>query len=104
MIVSVSSIDDLIRNATQILSHSQTFELPIFKTNPAKKNIRGRLRAQLAPDRKTILFFGGTARRRSMELEVDTDDVDTLAEIRFMIRQLLIMDGWKTAGGTSRSV
>ena len=89
--------------ATQLMNHSLEFEIAIFRKSE-QRNVKGHLVAQLSPDRDKIVFHGGTTRRKSIQFEIDIRELGTLREMRLIIRQLLLMDGWRFVGTSSHRI
>lgn len=81
------------------------FIVRVFKKT-SKENLRGRLYAALTDDRKSVRFWGGAigARTFTMDVEVDVEDIDSLAQLNAIVRHELLSDGWKYIATPSQRI
>ena len=100
------SLDELILNSCQLTNSGKTYHINIYKSN-LKKNVKGVLTAHIKEGQ--FVCFGGKGRCNNIVAEpfyftLNTTDIETITQMRMLLRQLLLSNDWKYIVDTNRRI
>jgi|MDTB01.2.fsa_nt_gb hypothetical protein len=99
------SLDELILNSCQLTNYGKTYHVHVYKSN-TQRNIKGVLTARI--DQGQLIFIGGEGSANIMskpfDFVLDIADIETISQVRMLIRQLLLSHDWRYIVKTTRRI
>lgn len=93
----VKTFKEIILNTTQLVNTGNEYSVKIFYTDN-KKTVSGKLVGIRRIDSDVIEYTIRNKNKVVSGITVNIQDIETESQLRFLLRQYLLREGWKTIG------